>query len=136
MRKERGFTLVEVVVASVLFAVFMLFGTSLFVHGKESAARARIMSHALQLMENEMHAAKMKRLWRGYIVDYEVGGVSSFQVPGGLEVGTCLYESPLNDEFRNIFYTAYVIMVYKGKKTLLTLKTYITPPLRERYYRN
>lgn len=47
MRTDRGFTLIEVVVAIALFTITMVYGLSFFVYGSRSAIRAEVRREAL-----------------------------------------------------------------------------------------
>lgn len=52
--KERGFTIIEVLVSVVLFAVVMLCGMSIFSFAHNILVRAREQSYALQIAKNQM----------------------------------------------------------------------------------
>lgn len=57
MRAGKGFTLVEVMVAALLFSVIMLSGISFFSLGNKPSARAAERIFALSLIENDMENA-------------------------------------------------------------------------------
>jgi prepilin-type N-terminal cleavage/methylation domain-containing protein len=58
--EERGFTVVEVIVAVVIFSAATLCGMSFFIFGNHILMRAREESFALMIAENEMAQVRTK----------------------------------------------------------------------------
>ena len=57
-RDSGGFTLIEVMVAAMLFAIVMLYGLSFFVYGSKPMVRAGEYNFALGLAKNEVEYVK------------------------------------------------------------------------------
>ncbi|MHB9154482.1 MAG: type IV pilus modification PilV family protein [Endomicrobiales bacterium] len=58
MRKDAGFTLVEVLVSSTIMAIVMIYGAAFFTFAQTSSARAKYMDFALKLAKDEIEATR------------------------------------------------------------------------------
>lgn len=60
MRNSRGFTLIEVVVAAVIFALTMLFGLAFFLYGQKNMASAYETTTMLQVAKSRLETEKTR----------------------------------------------------------------------------
>jgi prepilin-type N-terminal cleavage/methylation domain-containing protein len=75
MKHTRGFTLVEVMIASIIFAIVMLYGISFFTFGRKPVVKAQETNFALQLAEDDMEYS----LNQGFTVSAATDTITSAQ---------------------------------------------------------
>ena len=97
MNNRKGFTLVEVMVASIIFSIVMLNGLAFFSFGKRPVIRAQETSFALQLAEDDLEAAKMY----GYGAHDQTTGPRYAPGNGDIAYTVTRKTSYLGDPFRN-----------------------------------
>jgi prepilin-type N-terminal cleavage/methylation domain-containing protein len=60
MNKTRGYTLVEVIIAMIIFAINMLFAITFFTYGNQSRVRSEETNYALNIARDEIETLKSK----------------------------------------------------------------------------
>jgi prepilin-type N-terminal cleavage/methylation domain-containing protein len=58
MRKNKGFTLIETMMAMMIFVIVMLFCLTFFVFGNRRLAKANEVSYAVQLAKDDMESVR------------------------------------------------------------------------------